>query len=99
MTSQVSMGAGCWAGDSSQGSRAQVRPQPGCSRCVCVCACVCVRAYTCVCACPLTAERQVFRVESELLLSLPPSCTGHGIPDHGGPVQSRGLCVEQSRCS
>lgn len=52
-----------------------------------------------MCACPLTAERQVFRVESELLLSLPPSCTSHGILDQDGPVQSRGLCVEQSRCS
>ena len=61
---------------------------------------VCVCVYTCVCACPLIAGRQVLRVEKELLLSLPPSsCTRRGILDQGGPVQSRGLCVEQSRCS
>ena len=67
---------------------------------VCMCVCVCVCMYTCVGACPLIAGRQVLRVERELLLSLPPSsCTRRGILDQGGPVQSRGLCVEQSRCS
>ena len=75
-----------------------MQPQPGCSVCVCVCVCVCV--HICVCACPLIAERQVLRVESELLWSLPPSSgTRHGVLDQGGPVQSRGLCVEQRRCS